>query len=211
MRSQDVRRIARLALSAALPLLMAIPAPVAAQNSQPPSTERGTEFSGLIGVGTNETHTGMALAGIAGWQLSGWAILEARGAWLERGNGANGFEADVGALVKVARKVPVAPYVGAGFGLYQAKFDGPDATMSDFYRDSIEEEGVTAGSQTFVDPALRLSAGADLRVSRRVSMRQEASAIIVRRNGRGETIGWFGLRVSFSFEEHPVTPHHVGP
>ena len=30
--------------------------------------------------------------------------------------GADGFEADVGALVKVVRKVPVAPYVGAGFG-----------------------------------------------------------------------------------------------
>ncbi len=211
MRSRAVRRIAPLAFGAAIALLMVAPAPVAAQNDQQPSGERGTELGGLIGVGTNETHTGLTLAGIAGWQVSGWAIVEARGAWLERGDGANGFEADVGALVKVVRKVTVAPYVGAGFGLYQAKFDGPDATMSDFYRQRIEEGAVTSGTQTFVDPALRLSAGADFRVSRRVSLRPEASAIIVRRDGRGETIGWFGLRFSFRFEDHPVTPQRVTP
>jgi len=211
MGSRDVRRIAPLAFSAALALVMATSTPAAAQNDQQPAGERGTELSGLVGVGTNETHTGLAVAGIASWQVSGWANLEARGAWLERGNGANGFEADVGALVKVARKVAVTPYVGAGFGLYQAKFDGADATMSDFYRQRIEEGGVTSGTHTFVDPALRLSAGADLRVSRRVSLRPEASTIIVRRDGRGETIGWFGLRVSFRFEDHPVTPQRITP
>ena len=211
MGSRDVRRIAPLAVRAAVVLLMVTSAPAAAQNDRQPSGERGTELNGLIGVGTNETHTGLTLAGIAGWQMSSWAILEARGAWLERGNRADSFEADVGALVKVVRKVPVAPYVGAGFGLYQAKFDGPNATMSDFYRQRIEEGGVTSASQAFVDPALRLSAGADLRVSRRVSLRPEASAIIVRRDGHGETIGWFGLRFSFRFEEHSVTPQRVTP
>ena len=204
--AKDLRRIASVALSAAVVLVMTASSPAAAQNDQSPSGERGTELNGLIGVGTNETHTGLTLAAIAGWQVSGWAILEARGAWLDRGSGANGFEADVGALIKVVRRVPVAPYVGAGFGLYQAKFDGSDATMSDFYRRRIDEGGVTSGTHTFVDPALRLSAGADLRVSRRVSLRPEASAIMVRRDGRGETIGWLGLRFSFRFEDHPVTP-----
>jgi len=204
--AKDLRRIASVALSAAVVLVMTASSPAAAQNDQSPSGERGTELNGLIGIGTNETDTGLTLAGIAGWQVSSWAILEARGAWFDRGSGANGFEADVGALIKVVRRVPVAPYVGAGFGLYQARFDGTDATMSDFYRHRIDEGGVTSGTHTFVDPALRLSAGADLRVSRRVSLRPEASAIMVRRDGRGETIGWLGLRLSFRFEDHPVTP-----
>jgi hypothetical protein len=66
MRSRDVRRIAPFVFGAAIALLMATPAPVAAQNDQQPSSERGTELGGLIGVGTNETHTGLTLAGSLG-------------------------------------------------------------------------------------------------------------------------------------------------
>jgi hypothetical protein len=41
---------------------------------------------------------------------------------------------------------------------------------------------------------------------RNISIRPEASVILVHRNGATETITTVGVRLGYVFEDHPVTP-----
>lgn len=187
-------------------LCLALAAPAGAQNSRAPSGERGTELGALVGAGTTSTYTGAALGGTAGWRINQWVTAEARGAWLARGSGADAFEADLGALVNVVPGRAVAPYVGAAFGLYRAAFDSATSPMSNFYRHRLVSGTGAARGTSFTDPAFRVAAGVDLLTHRRLTIRPEASALLVRRDGQGETVGLFSVRIGYRFEEHPVTP-----
>jgi hypothetical protein len=132
---------------------------------------------------------------------------EARGTWLARGTDASAFEADLGVSMSVVDRRRATPFVGAGFGLYRAAFDSPSATMSGFYRRRLGagELGM-ASDRTFTDPVFRLSAGVEMFLHGRFSVRPEASALFVRRDGRGETVGLVALRIGYRFEDRPVTP-----
>lgn len=192
--------------SLAVALCVALATPAWTQNDRAPRSERGTELDGLVGVGSTAVKTGPFAAGIAGWRLSGRVRAEARGAWLARGNGADAFAADIGGAFDLIRWGDAAPYLGAGVGLYRATFDGPSAPMSDFYRRRFGQSMTAGQERTFNDAALRVSAGVDWRVGARLSLRPEASALFVRRDGRGETLGLFGVRIGYRFEDRPVTP-----
>jgi len=167
------------------------------------STELGASIGGATGGG----QAGAILGGTAAWQVSRWVAVEGRGAWFDRGTGANGFGADLSALVGFVPKQRVTPYVRAGFGLYRASFDSTNGPMSAFYRRRVAAGGAALGAgATFTDPAFRFGAGVDLIARRNVSFRPEASVLLVRRDGNTETIGTFGLRLAYRFEAHPVTP-----
>lgn len=198
------RILRRWGLVATLCLTFVVPA--SAQNDRQPSGERGTELDGLVGAGATSTHTGPLVAGVAGWRLASWARAEARGAWLARGTGADAFAADLGAAINMATVGAAAPYVSAGMGLYRASFDADSAPMSTFYRRRLSAATVGGQSQSFTDPAFRVSAGVDWRLSGRLSVRPEVSALFVRRDGRGETLGLVGVRIGYRFEDRVVTP-----
>jgi hypothetical protein len=79
--------------------------------------------------------------------------------------------------------------------------------MSDFYRRRLGTSVIgTPRGAVFTDPVVRLSAGVDVPLGRAFLLRPEASALFVRRDGRGETVGLFGLRLAYRFEDRPVTP-----
>jgi hypothetical protein len=69
-----------------------------------------------------------------------------------------------------------------------------------------ERAGRTASHQTFTDPAWRISAGVDFVRHRNISIRPEASVVLVHRNGATDTITSIGVRLGYVFEDHPVTP-----
>lgn len=192
-------------LCLALGALTMAPTPAAAQD-RPPAPERGTHLDGLLGVGTTDVHTGPVIGGIVGWRFAGGLAAEARASWLARGTGASAFHADIGGLVNVMNRERLRPFIGAGFGVYRAAFDSPASPMSDFYRRRLGQGLIGNQSTTFVDPAVRLSAGADWRVHDHVSIRPEVSAVFVRRNGRGESIALIGCRIGYRFEDRPITP-----
>ncbi len=178
-----------------------------AQNDRAPIGERGTELGASVGAGSTSTHTGPMLGGIAGWQLNRWVTGEARGTWLARGTGADAFEADLGLSTHLIKRGGAAPYLGAGFGLYRATFDSTSSTMSEFYRRRMVAGALgMPQDRTFTDPVIRVSGGVEMLVRRQFSIRPEASALFVRRDGRGETVGLFVVRIGYRFEEHPVTP-----
>ena len=190
----------------AVALCLALAPPAWTQNDRAPGSERGTELDGLVGAGSTDAHTGPFAAGIAAWRFTSRVGAEARGAWLARGSGADAFAADIGGTFTPARWRNLAPYVGGGGGLYRATFDSASAPMSTFYRRRLVQP-LTAGQQhSFTDPAFRLSAGVDWRFSGRLSLRPEVSALFVRRDGRGETLGLVGVRIGYRFEDRPVTP-----
>jgi hypothetical protein len=184
--------------------LIGLAAPLLAQPSEtPPDSERATELSVLVGAASS-AGTGVAVEGIAGWELNKWAGVEARGGWFQRGRGADAFSADVGATLNVLAKRNVTPYVGAGIGLYRAWFDSVDARMSSFYRRRLQAEG--AGDLSFTDPALRLTAGIDIITRRSVTIRPEASSLVIWRDGRSDAVALLGVRLGFRFEDQVITP-----
>ncbi|MBM3772444.1 MAG: hypothetical protein FJW27_14400 [Acidimicrobiia bacterium] len=202
-RSQSPRLVA--ALGVVLAAFLAAHETAMAQD-RPPGPERGTHLDGFLGAGTSDAHTGPVLAGIVGWRLVPGAAAEVRGSWLARGTGASAFHADVGGIFNVLNRERVRPFVGAGFGLYRATFDSSASPMSGFYRGRLRQGIVGDPSQSFVDPAFRLSAGVDWRVHDRISVRPKVSGVFVRRGGRGESVAMVGCRIGYRFEDRPVTP-----
>ena len=178
-----------------------------AQNDRQPETVRGTELAIAAGGATTSTHTGPIVAGVAEWQFSRWLSGEARAGWLDRGPAAQAFTADVGGVLNLMAQRSVTPIVGLGVGLYRASFDSEAARMSDFYRRRLSARpGPTATGRSFTDPAIRVTAGLDFLVGRRLSVRPEAAALMVHGDGRRETIGTVNLRVGYRFEDRPITP-----
>lgn len=181
--------------------------PVLAQNDRAPMGERGTELGASVGAGSTSTHTGPMLGGIASWQLKSWITGEARGTWLARGTGANAFEADLGLSAHLVRRSRATPYVGAGFGLYRAAFDSASSTMSAFYRRRLVTGGLgLAMDRAFTDPVFRVSGGVEMFTRGPFTIRPEVSALFVRRDGRGDTVGLFAVRIGYRFFDRPVTP-----
>lgn len=173
-----------------------------------PRAEKGTELGVFVGAASTAVRTDATVGGTADWHLMPWIAVEARGSWFRRGSGADAFGADVGALVNIAAGQDVAPYVGVGFGLYRATFDAPTSPMSNFYRRRMgpADGGPGGAGLTFTDPALRITGGLNILTRYHLTVRPEASALIVRRDGYGETMAVFGVRIGYRFEERPITP-----
>jgi hypothetical protein len=185
----------------------AVAAPAVAQNERTPEGERGTELAVLAGVAATSNDTGPMAGAVVEWRMSRRISVEARAAWLDRGPGADAFTADVGGVVNLIPQQTITPLVGVGFGLYRAAFDGSVPAMPEFYRRRAGAGGgPPAGGWSFVDPVLRTTAGVDMHLGRRLSLRPEASALFIRRDGRGKTVGTFSVRVGYRFEDRPITP-----
>jgi hypothetical protein len=167
----------------------------------------GTELGGTIAAAVTASETAPMVSGSAGWGLSRWVLVEARGAWFARGENTHGVNADVGAVVNLISKRQTTPYAGLAFGLYQETTSSSAAEVSPFYRKRMTEPAGRPGSQqTFTDPAWRISGGIDFVRHRNISIRPEASVVLVHRNGATDTITTIGVRLGYVFEDHPVTP-----
>lgn len=187
-------------------VMSVVAGPASAQGLAAPNLwARGTELGLLAGGAASSSTTGPMLAGTVNWSVNRWTAIEARGSWFDRGAGASGFGADVGALVNLIAKRSVTPFVGGGFGLYRASFASAASEMPSFYRGRMTPSMV-ADAMSFTDPAARVTGGVDVIVRRSISIRPEASVLLVAGDGRHETMVTFGVRVGYRFEEHPITP-----
>jgi len=173
----------------------------------PQEWTRGTELGLFVGGATGASTTGAAVGAVAGWQITRLAAIEGRGSWFARGQGADGFSADISGLLNLVPKQTVTPYVGAGIGLYHASFASASSRMPAFYRNRMGPGGggMPVGL-SFTDPAFRLTTGVDVVAQRHLAFRPEASVLLVRSHGIHETMVTFGVRFAYRFEDHPVTP-----
>ncbi len=196
------------ACGAAMTLLLALPHIGAAQT--PPAGNQwnhATELGVLGGFTTASVGDGGTLAGTAAWQVNPWIAIEGRGTWIDRGVGANAFAADLSGLLNLGRKSSVTPFVGAGYGLYRASFDSTGQAMPGFYRRRLLDGSTFAvNAVAFTDPATRLTAGVDILTRRHLTIRPEASVLLVRSGGETNTMVTVGVRLGYRFEDHPITP-----
>jgi hypothetical protein len=195
---------------AVLSLFLVAPEHAAAAGAQQapsvPSFDRGTALGVLVG-GASSTHlSGTTVAGIVSWQITRWVAVEGRAGWFDAEAQSDGFGADIGLLVNVVPSQRVTPYVGAAFGLYRASFEPSASSAADFYRSRIGAPDGVGSLATFTDPAARFSFGVDVVARRYLSIRPEASAMVVFRRGDSYAAAILGLRLGYRFEDHPVTP-----
>jgi hypothetical protein len=109
-----VKRIALVAAAAAL-----VAAPALAQEISP-----RTAVSVVAGAGSATSTTGVALGGTVLFDLTDFTSIEAQGAYLDRGAGAEAFTVFGSLLVNVLpARERIVPYLAAGGGLYRASFD----------------------------------------------------------------------------------------
>jgi hypothetical protein len=161
--------------------------PPARDVRQEPRPEPSTELALFIGASTESSTTGAALGGLAAWEISRWFAAEARGSWLDRGDSASGFAADISGVMNIGPKRTITPYVGAGFGLYISIFD----------------DGNT--HETFTDPAWRFTAGVDILSFKSWTVRPEVSALVVDHPDRGQTLTVYGVSIGYRFKDRGVT------
>ena len=204
MTNRPGRLIAAAALMAGLTAIQA--------HAQTPSqlnpAGRGTALGVSIGAADTTSDTGLVIAGTADWRITRWVAIEAAGSWFARGRGHHGTGADIGALVNVVPKRRTTPYLGVAFGLYRTTIhSGLDAVPAFYARRMTSNPTVADGPRTFTDPAWRLSAGVDFIRHRNISVRPEASVVLVHRAGATDTITTFAIRLGFLFEDRPVTPN----
>lgn len=191
-------------LGRALLIVSLTAASAAAQTpSQLNPAGRGTELGGSIGTAHSASDTALVLIGTADWRVTRWVTIEAAGGWFARGAEMNGISADIGALVNVVPKRRTTPYVGLAFGLHRTIIDPGAPDVPAFYARRMHG-GMTgrAGPRTFTDPAWRLSAGVDFVRHRNISVRPEASVVLVHRHGATDAISIFAVRLGFAFEDH---------
>jgi hypothetical protein len=168
---------------------------------------RGTELGGSIGAAHTASDTALVVTGTADWRLTRWVTIEAAGGWFARGAGIDAVSADIGALVNVMAKRHTTPYVGLAFGLYRAMIDPAATDVPAFYTGRMHRNAMgPAAPRTFTDPAWRFSAGVDFIRHRNISVRPEASVVLLQHNRTTDTIAIVAVRLGFAFEDHPVTP-----
>jgi hypothetical protein len=201
MNNHVVRLVAATGLIAGLAV-----APVGAQTAPASNVAaRGTELGASIGSTSTSSETAPLLAGTADWSLTRWVRIEARGGWFARGTDASGVSADLGAHVNAFATRQATPYFGAAFGLYRAMIGSPATGVSSFYRTRMAEQSAI-GPWQFTDPAWRFSAGVDIVARRHISVRPEASVMLVHGHGATDTLTLLEVRIGYKFEDHPVTP-----
>ncbi len=145
----------------------------------------GTMLTVLAGAARDGSHMN-ALAGTGiGWEVVPWFGLEGNGTWFDRGARGEAFAADIRALVGLPRAGAVVPFVSGGVGLYRTTFQRARAVT---------------------DPSIVAGAGVNLFVTSHAALRPEVATTFVIGDIRTHAVTAFGLRMTYHFEDHPITP-----
>ena len=192
----------------ALAALLVFSTAAAAQNG-PTRHEwsHGTMLSVFGGAGLDGSRSGALAGGGIGWEVLPWFGLEGSGSWLDRGARAGAFAADLKALFGLRGPGPVVPFVEGGVGLYRSSFDRTRSGMPDFYgRRMSGMAAPMSANVTFTDPSVIAGGGVNLFVTQHAAVRPEVEARFVMGDSRTYVVTALALRMTYHFEDHPITP-----
>lgn len=181
---------------------------VAAAQTGPPRHEwsHGTMLSVFAGAGHGGSHTGgLAGAGI-GWEVLPWLGLEGSGAWLDRGAGVEAFAADFKTMIGLPRTGAVVPFVAGAVGLYRTSYDRSGSGIPAFYARRMNGMGPMNARVGFTDPSMGVGGGVNMFVTQHAALRPEVTSTFVIGDGRTHVVTAVALRVTYHFEDHPITP-----
>ena len=183
--------------------------PPAQVRTVPPGNEwsHGTTLNVFGGAAATTRDWAGAGGGAMGWELKPWFALEGSGGWLNWGNDAHAFTADMSAHVALVTPRPVVPFLAGGVGVYHASFDRFNTSIPRFYARRMGGMGdEPRHTITFTDPSLVTGGGVDVFVNRHWTIRPEVMAHIVLRDSRSFVATTGVVRLGYHFEDHPVTP-----
>jgi hypothetical protein len=202
-------RIGWVALVALVVLLIGRPA--AAQTGTG-EWNRGSTVTLLGGIGSDEAHTSWLAGGGFGWDVTPRLAVEATAVWLDRGESADGFSADIAALFSLVPPRRVVPFVKGGFGAYRAGFSIAQSPAADFYRRRMDAlAGSLQSTASFTDPMFVFGAGIRVWLGDRVTIRPEVDARLVVDDSRAYWLTTAAIRLTYSFEDRPVTDRGMRP
>lgn len=167
----------------------------------------GTSVAAVVGAATSASDPGPVVGGALAWDLTPRVAVEGAGTWLDRGHGADAFNA----ALKVRghwRQQGTSPFVEAGFGLYRLSVN-PGADLPGFYARRMSANGAGLATRAFTDPVLHLGAGLTFAPSRHLALQPAFETMLVTRDSRTHTLLLFSLRMAWRFEDRPVTPARV--
>ena len=201
----------RLVIGAALTFLLVTAGTTLAQT--PTATAKpaeydwrhGTTLNVLAGVNSASSRVGLLGGAAFGWEVTPRFAVEGTGSWLDRGRFANAFAADVKGSISATGPGRVVPFIGAGVGLYRASFERAQATVPDFYHRRMAMKQHAFTTAIFTDPTVVVSAGANLFLTERVSVRPEVELKVIARDSRSYTMTVLAMRLAYHFEEHPLS------
>jgi hypothetical protein len=114
-----------------LPATAQAQTPAPAQNESARNGMKATSVVAEAGFSNDSTHNNGWLGGMALWQPTHRVGIAVSGRWIDAGNAASGFAADVSAeLGLLSRSSPSVPYVRVGVGAYRATFDLATTTQT---------------------------------------------------------------------------------
>jgi hypothetical protein len=142
----------------------------------------------------------LAAGAAMGWQVTPHFGAEMRGFWLKADEHQNAFSAVVAFRASLRPGHRAVPFVAAGGGVYQMRFDTGFVDAPEFYRQRMTNLSPVLPHYRFTDPVIALGGGADLFVSRHVAIRPEAMALIVIGGGDHRTVPAYGVQVAYHFE-----------
>jgi len=184
-------------------LLIGVASSASAQdaNAAPsPDFQHTTTLSGYIGTARASNTMDLAAGAAMGWQVTPHFGAEMRGFWLKADEHQNAFSAVVAFRASLRPGHRAVPFVAAGGGVYQMRFDTGFVDAPEFYRQRMTNLSPVLPHYRFTDPVIALGGGADLFVSRHVAIRPEAMALIVIGGGDHRTVPAYGLQVAYHFE-----------
>lgn len=180
-----------------------------------PAWAQAQRASGLsVGVGASDDSraTGPVLGGSLLVDLTPTIGVEGSGRWLDRGEDASAFAADLSGIFGVRVSERTVPYAAVGVGVYRASFDvpagaGPPVSMPGFYARRFTTTPVGGRqSVSFTDPSLLVGAGVTMIPRRGWFVRPDLRMLFVRRDGATHQVLVATINVGIRFEFTPVTP-----
>jgi hypothetical protein len=193
-------------IASAASLVLCTPGLASAQTSSPNMWAHGTTVNVFAGGASASSETGALAGGAVGWEVTPWVALEGSGSWLDRRQGADAFAADLKALVNLAAARSVVPFVEGGIGMYRASFDSSRATFPEFYRARMAANAGATTRMTFADPSFIVGGGVNLFATRRMAIRPDIEAKIVRRDSQTYVVTAVSVHLAYHFEDHPIAP-----
>lgn len=188
-------------------VLLAFSTVAAAQTGPTRHTwSHGTMLSVLAGAGHDGSHTGPLAGGGIGWEVLPWFGLEGSGTWLDRGARADAFAADFKTMIGLPRSGAVVPFVEGGVGLYRTSYDRSRSVIPAFYMRRMGGMASMNTSATFTDPSVLVGGGLNLFMTTHAALRPEVTSTFVMGDGRTQVVTAVVLRMTYHFEDHPITP-----
>jgi hypothetical protein len=178
-------------------LLLTMPSWVQAQEQ--PKSVVGTSYVSVFAGGAGTNAVAPAAGMNLGVEFTRRLNFEGRARWFDAPAGDNAFSADFGIRYMVARSTFTRPYVSGGVGVFESYFSHVSETTPSFYRQRMDP---IEGAHGFHDMLWTVGGGADLFVTRHVSLRPEVTFLIASTRHDARLVPQYGISLAYFFDSH---------